>query len=122
MLATQIPITTGPAGGTLVTEVRNDNGTLLGFIRVVECDWTPVLGGTTIYLSQQCYSVEKLEDCKFGIKACSTLADAYQFLGVSMIELDNSDMGPYPFSEKIPHKYWEERKLRQKQAKLINQY
>lgn len=122
MLATQIPITTGPAGGTLVTEVRNDNGTLLGFIRVVECDWTPILGGTTIYLAQQCYDSEKSEECRYKVKACSTLADAYQFLGVSMVELDNSDMGPYPFSEKIPLKYWEERKLRQKQAKLINQY
>ena len=122
MKAKQIPITSGPAGGTFITEVKSNQDVLLGYIRVVECDYGPGAGGTTVYIAQQYYSAEKLEDCRFGIKACSTLADAYQFLGVSMVELDNSDMGPYPFSEKIPYGYWKEQERIRKQAKSINQY
>lgn len=108
MKARQIPITTGPAGGTLVTEVTSNKGVRLGFIRVVECDWTPGLGGATIYIAHQCYQAEKLENCRFGIKAFKCLADAYKFLGVSSKELNNSDVGRYPYSEKIPSSFWKE--------------
>lgn len=106
MKATQIPILSGPAGGTFVTEVKSNSGKLLGFIRVVECDWTPVLGGTTLYIAKQCVCSEKLSNCRFGVKACQTLADAYLFLGISSKELDKSDLGEYCFYEKIPSKYW----------------
>ena len=106
MKAKQIAITSGPAGGTLVTEVFSNSGKRLGFIRVVNCDWTPILGGTTIYIAQQCFSHPNIYNCRYDVKACETLAEAYKFLGVSSKELDVSDLGEYPFDEKIPSKYW----------------
>ena len=111
MKAKQIPVTTGPAGGTFVTRVESNSGKLLGFIRVVECDWTAVLGGSTMYIAHQCYSADTLENSKYDVKAFKTLADAYYFLGVTMEDLDNSSMGEYPFSEKIPFNYWKTRKM-----------
>lgn len=111
MKAKQIPVTTGPAGGTLVTEVKTDSGKRLGFIRVVECDWTAVLGGSTMFIAHQCYHAETLEDSRYDVEAFKTLAEAYVFLGVSLEELDNSDLGEYPFSEKIPSNYWKTHKM-----------
>ena len=95
MKAKQIPVTTGPAGGTFVTRVESNSGKLLGFIRVVECDWTAVLGGSTMYIAHQCYSADTF----------------YYFLGVTMEDLDNSSMGEYPFNEKIPSNYWKTHKM-----------
>ena len=106
MKSKQIPITSGPAAGTLVTEVTSNKGVRLGFIRVVECDWTPSLGGSTVFIAHQCFHADKIEDCRYGIKACKCLSDAYKFLGVSLKELDNSDLGKYPYSEKIPSSFW----------------
>lgn len=106
MKAKQIPITSGPAAGTLVTRVESNSGKLLGFIRVVSVDWTPVLCATTLYISQQCYLGKTPEFSRFKTKACHTLIDAYLFLGVSVKELDNSDVGEYCYYEHTPHKYW----------------
>ena len=99
MKAKQIPITTGTACGTMVTRVESNSGKLLGFIRVVNCDWTAVLGCRQLFISQQCGRSYKT-------KLCETLADAYKYLGVSIQELDNSNLGEYPYSEKIPSNYW----------------
>lgn len=110
MKAKQIAITSGPAAGTMVTRVESNSGKLLGFIRVVNVDWTPVLCATTLFISQQCYSGKTLESSRFKTKACSTLLDAYLFLGVSSKELDNSDLGEYPYDEHIPRNYWKNHK------------
>lgn len=106
MKAKQIPITSGPAAGTMVTRVESNSGKLLGFIRVVNVDWTPVLCATTLFISQQCYSGKTLESSRFKTKACGTLLDAYLFLGVSLKELDNSNLGEYPYAEHTPNSYW----------------
>lgn len=111
MKAKQIPITSGPACGTLVTRVESNSGKLLGFIRVVNCDWTPVLGGSTIFVAHQCYHSEKIENCRYKIQAFGCLADAYKFLGVSLKELDNSDLGKYCYDEKIPSDWWKTHQL-----------
>ena len=111
MKAKQIPVTSGPAGGTLVTRVESNSGELLGFIRVVECDWTPVLGGSTMYIVHQCYSTNTLENSRYDVQAFKTLADAYYFLEVTKEDLDNSSMGEYPFNEKIPFDYWKTHKM-----------
>jgi hypothetical protein len=110
MKAKQIPITTGAACGTMVTRVESNSGKLLGFIRVVNVDWTPVLCGTTLYISQQCYTGDTLESSRFKTKACHTLLEAYLFLGVSSNELDNSDLGEYPYAEHTPSRYWKNHK------------
>lgn len=106
MKAIQIPITSGPASGTMVTRVESNSGKLLGFIRVVNCDWTPTLGGTTEFLVHQCN-----EHLGYKVKCASCLADAYKILGVSLEELDNSDLGEYPYDEKIPSNYWRKHSL-----------
>ena len=106
MKVKQIPITSGPAGGTLVTRVESNSGKLLGFIRVVNVDWTPILCGSTVYIAQQCFEGKTLESSRYHMKAFNTLMDAYKFLGVSVKELDVSDLGEYPYDEKIPSNYW----------------
>lgn len=106
MKAIQIAITSGPAAGTMVTRVESNSGKLLGFIRVVNVDWTPVLCATTLYISQQCYTGNTLESSRFKVKLCHTLLDAYLYLGVSSKELDNSDLGEYPYAEHTPSSYW----------------
>lgn len=98
MKATQIPITSGPAGGTLVTRVESNSGKLLGFIRVVNVDWTTGYGCTQYFLTNK--------NSNFKVKCCNTLADAYLYLGVSMQELDNSDLGNRPYSENAWPKTW----------------
>lgn len=108
MKAKQIPITSGPAAGTMVTRVESNSGKLLGFIRVVNVDWTPVLCATTLYISQQCYTGNTLESSRYKTKACSTLLEAYLFLGISSKELDSSDLGEYPYAEHTPSSYWRE--------------
>ena len=101
MKATQIPITSGPACGTLVTRVESNSGKLLGFIRVVNVDWTPSYGCTQ-------YFIVNRESC-FKPYICSTLMDAYLYLGVSVKELDRSDIGklPYEESNRLYWKYYE---------------
>ncbi len=106
MKAKQIAITSGPAAGTMVTRVESNSGKLLGFIRVVNIDWTPVLGCAQIFISQQCYTGDTLESIRCKTKACHTLLEAYLFLGVSSKELDNSDLGEYPYAEHTPSSYW----------------
>lgn len=103
MKVKQIPITTGAACGTLVTRVESNSGKLLGFIRVVNIDWTPVLCMGTYFAVQQCFG-------HYHTKMVGTLADAYKFLGVSLEELDKSDLGDYPYDEKIPSNYWRARR------------
>jgi len=103
MKAIQIPITTGAACGTMVTRVESNSGKLLGFIRVVNVDFTATLGMHTMFIAQQC-------DHSYKHKLCDTLLDAYKFLGVSLKELDNSDLGEYPYEEHIPTNYWKNHK------------
>lgn len=98
MKVKQIAITSGPAGGTLVTRVESNSGKLLGFIRVVNCDWSPGYGCTQYFLANR--------NSSFKVKCCNTLADAYLYLGVSMKELDNSDLGNRPYSENAWPKTW----------------
>lgn len=100
MKAVQIPVTSGPVAGTMVTRVESNSGKLLGFIRVVNCDWTPTLGGSTEFLVHQCN-----EHLGYKVKCASCLADAYKFLGVSIKELDNSYLGDFPYDEKSDN-YW----------------
>lgn len=106
MKAKQIAITSGPASGTMVTRVESNSGKLLGFIRVVNVDWTPVLSAPTLFISQQCYTGDTLESSRYKTKACRTLLEAYLFLGVSSKELNNSDLGEYPYAEHTPSSYW----------------
>lgn len=94
MRAVQIPITSGAAGGTLVTRVESNHGKLLGFIRVVNIDWTPTLGMGTYYAVQQCYNNH------FNVAMFTTLYEAYRFLGVSSKELDASELGKYCYDER----------------------
>lgn len=104
MKAKQIPITTGAACGTMVTRVESNSGKLLGFIRVVNLSVGPTLGMSTLFISQQCGEIG------YHHKLCDTLLDAYKFLGVSSKELDNSDLGEYPYTEYIPSNYWKNHK------------
>ena len=97
MKAKQIPVTSGPACGTLVTRVESNSGELLGFIRVVDCDWTATLGGSQEFLVHQCN-----EKVGYRVLHASCLADAYKHLGISIEELDHSDLGEHPYDEKIP--------------------
>jgi hypothetical protein len=103
MKAKQIPITIGAAAGTMVTRVESNSGKLLGFIRVVYVDFTAVLGMHTMYIVQQVGR-------NYGYKLCSTLSEAYQFLGVGIEELDHSDLGEYPYAEHTPSDYWRHNK------------
>lgn len=101
MKAKQIPIKSGPACGTLVTRVESNSGELLGFIRVVECDWTPTLCCSKEFLVHQCNP-----NLGYSILHASCLADAYKHLGISVEELDNSDLGTNPFDEKTPRGFY----------------
>lgn len=98
MKAKQIAITSGPAAGTLVTRVESNSGKLLGFIRVVALQ-LPYVCYPSLFIAERCTG-----DIRH--KLCDTLASAYSYLGVSLEELDNSDLGEYPYEEKIPHDYW----------------
>lgn len=99
MKAKQIPITTGPACGTMVTRVESNSGKLLGFIRVVAVQFPGSCCYPNLYIAQQC-------NRSYKHKLCDTLADAYRYLGISVEELDHSDLGKYPYEEKIPNGYW----------------
>lgn len=87
-------INTGAACGTWVTEIRTDDGQLRGFIRVVNIDWTPVLGMSTYFAAHQCW------DDHYDVKMFGTLAQAYAFLGVSIDEMDKMYLGDHPYDEK----------------------
>lgn len=99
MKAIQIPITSGPACGTMVTRVESNSGKLIGFIRVVAVEFPGACCCPSMFIAHQC-------DRHYGYKLCRTLLDAYLFLGVSSKELDNSDLGEYPYAEHIPSDYW----------------
>lgn len=98
MKAKQIKINTGAACGTYVTEVRNDDDELLGFIRVVRVDF-PGLGITTMFITKRCN--EKLG---YDTKLTHTLLEAYNFLNITIEELDKSELGDHPYDE-----YWMKR-------------
>ena len=108
MKAKQIPITSGAAGGTMVTRVESNSGKLLGFIRVVHVDFTPVLGMQTMYIVKQCFN-------NYGSKLCHTLLDCYHYLGISTKEVDISDLGQYCYCEKTPTVYWIEQKRKERE-------
>lgn len=99
MKAKQIAITSGPACGTMVTRVESNSGKLLGFIRVVAVEFPGAGCYPSMFISHQCGR-------HYGYKLCRTLLDAYLFLGVSSKELDNSDLGEYPYEEYTPSSYW----------------
>lgn len=103
MKAIQIPITSGPAAGTMVTRVESNSGKLLGFIRVVAVEFSCSMCYPSMFIAQQCGR-------NYKHKLCDTLLDAYLFLGVSSKELDNSDLGEYPYEEHTPSGYWEKNK------------
>ena len=96
MKAKAIKINTGAARGTWVTRVENNDGELLGFIRVVNIDWTATLGMGTYFAVHQCN-----KKIGYDVKLCTCLADAYKFLGVSCQELDETnDFGEHHYDEK----------------------
>lgn len=101
MKAKQIPITSGPACGTLVTRVESNSGKLLGFIKVVAVEF-----GTMCHPSM--FIVQRADSYK--MKIVPTLLDAYLHLGVSSKELDTSYLGEYPYDEKTPSGYWRKHK------------
>ena len=92
MKAKQIPITSGPASGTLVTEVRSNNDRIVGYIRVVAVEFPGFGCFPCMFIAQQVGRSYKR-------KLCDCLLDAYLFLGISSKELDNSDLGEYPYTE-----------------------
>lgn len=94
MKAKSIKINTGAACDTRVTRVESNNGELLGFIRVVNIDWTPVLGMGTYFAAHQCNA-----KVGYDMQIFRTLADAYEFIGVSNKELDSSELPDHCFSE-----------------------
>lgn len=98
MKAKQIAITSGPAAGTMVTRVESNSGKLLGFIRVVAVEFPGLMCYPSMFIAQQCGR-------NYKCKLCDTLLDAYLFLGVSSKELDNSDLGEYPYEEHTPSNY-----------------
>jgi hypothetical protein len=96
MKAKAIKINTGAACGTWVTRVENNDGELLGFIRVVNIDWTATLYMGTYFAVHQCN-----KKIGYDVKLCGCLADAYEFLGISIQELDETnDFGEHPYDEK----------------------
>lgn len=103
MKAKQIPITSGPACGTMVTRVESNSGKLLGFIRVVAVEFPGAGCCPSMFIAHQ-------NGRHYGWKLCHTLLDAYLFLGVSYKELDNSDLGEYPYDEHTPNSYWKNHK------------
>ena len=54
---------------------------------------------STVYIAQQ-------ENRHYGQKLCSTLDEAYLFLGISRKELEESDLGEYRYEEHTPNIYW----------------
>lgn len=103
MKAKQIAITSGPAAGTMVTRVESNSGKLLGFIRVVAVEFLGLYCYPSMFIAQQCGR-------NYKHKLCDTLLDAYFFLGISLKELDNSDLGDYPYEEHTPSNYWKTHK------------
>lgn len=95
-----IPITTGAASGTLVTEVRSNKGSLVGYIRVVNIKF-PSIGCGQYYAAY--FKSRHL------VKLCPTLLEAYKTLGIDEKEVDKCVLGPYAFDEKS-NKYWRDRR------------
>ena len=86
MKATIEKIRGGEASGKQLIRVESNRGKLLGWIQVTNVDWTPVLGGTTLYIVQNCH------DGNYSRHLASTIAEAFSKLGVSLKELDNSEL------------------------------
>lgn len=78
-------ILSGPACGKQRMEVWSNSGKRLGWIQPTYFDCAPVLGVRTVFLTQRSNG-----DHHIGIAAC--LADAFKNLGVSMEELDHSEL------------------------------
>lgn len=66
--------------------METNHGKLLGWIQVTHVDWSPILGGTTVFIVQSCH------DGNYQTHIANCLADAFAKLGVSLQELDNSDI------------------------------
>lgn len=86
MKATIEKIRGGEASGKQLIRVESNRGKLLGWIQVTNVDWTPVLGGTTLYIVQNCH------DVNYSRHLANTIAEAFSKLGVSLKELDNSEL------------------------------
>lgn len=80
-------IVSGQACGKQRVKVTTDDGDLLGWIQVTFVDWTPILGGGTRFIVQQCHN----GNYKMQIFGC--LWDAFKFLGITDIkELDECEL------------------------------
>ena len=86
MKATIETIHSGFACGKQRIRVESNNGELLGWIQVTNVDWSPILGATTLYIVQNCH------DGNYSRHLASTIAEAFSKLGVSLKELDNSEL------------------------------
>ena len=79
------PILSGPAVGKQRMRVESNSGKLLGWIQPTYFDCAPILGVRTVFLIQRCNN-----DYHIGVASC--LADAFKNLGISMKELDVSEL------------------------------
>lgn len=79
------PILSGPACGKQRMRIESNHGKLLGWIQPTNFDCAPTLGTSTVFLSQQCFG-----NYRTGVS--NTLAGAFKHLGISLKELDNSEL------------------------------
>jgi hypothetical protein len=86
MKATIEKTNTGLACGKQRIRVESNSGDLLGWIQVTNVDWSPILGATIVYVVQLCHNGN------YGCYLGTTLAEAFSKLGVSLKELDNSEL------------------------------
>lgn len=79
------PILSGPACGKQRMEVWSNSGKRLGWIQPTSFDCAPIIGVQTVFLTHRCNG-----DYHIGVATC--LADAFKNLGVSLKELDASEL------------------------------
>ena len=79
------PILSGPAAGKQRMEVWSNSGKRLGWIQPTYFDCAPILGVRTVFITQRCFG-----DYRISVASC--LADAFKNLGISMEELDHSEL------------------------------
>ena len=78
------PICSGSASGKQRIEVRNNYNELRGWIQVTEVDWTPILGGGTRFIAQQC------SEGNYDMQIFGCMQEALHFLGFNDKEIDSA--------------------------------
>lgn len=78
------PICSGSASGKQRIEVCDNYNNRRGWIQVTEVDWTPILGGGTRFIAQQC------SEGNYGMQIFGCMQEALHFLGFNDKEIDSA--------------------------------